>query len=46
MKAENQISMKFNEKNPLNFINPITVNLYFKSSQPPVGYYDVYDSKP
>jgi len=23
--------MKFNDKNPLNFINPITVNLYFKS---------------
>lgn len=33
-------SLPFNEKNPLNFVKPITVNIYFKQSNPGVGYYD------
>lgn len=33
----------FNENNPLNYARPITVNVYFKSENPPPGYYDVVD---
>jgi len=35
-----EFSLPFNEKNPLNFVKPITVNIYFKQSNPGVGYYD------
>ena len=31
--------MPFNEKNPLNYVKPITVNIYFKQSNPGVGQY-------
>ena len=34
-------SLPFNEKNPLNYVRPITVNIYFKQSNPAVGTYDV-----
>lgn len=33
----------FNENNPLNYARPITVNVYFKSENPPPGYYDSVD---
>lgn len=33
----------FNENNPLNYARPITVNVYFKSENPPPGYYDIVD---
>jgi hypothetical protein len=33
-------SLPFNEKNPLNYIKPITVNIYFKQTTPGVGQYD------
>jgi hypothetical protein len=35
------VSLNFNENNPLNYVRPITVNLYFKQDNPPVGKYDV-----
>ena len=35
-----EFSLPFNEKNPLNFVKPITVNIYFKQTNPGVGYYD------
>ena len=35
-----EFSLPFNEKNPLNYVKPITVNIYFKQSNPGVGYYD------
>jgi len=37
-----EFSLPFNEKNPLNFVKPITVNIYFKQTNPGVGYYDPY----
>ena len=30
----------FNENNPLNFVKPITVNIYFKQANPAVGSYN------
>lgn len=33
------VALNFNEKNPLNYVRPITVNLYFKHSNPGVGTY-------
>ena len=35
-----EFSLPFNEKNPLNYVKPITVNIYFKQDNPGVGYYD------
>lgn len=32
---------KFNDNNPLNYVRPITVNVYFKSENPGPNYYDV-----
>jgi len=29
--------LPFNEKNPLNYVKPITVNIYFKQTNPSVG---------
>lgn len=36
------VSLNFNENNPLNYVRPITVNLYFKQDNPPVGKYDAF----
>lgn len=33
-------SLPFNEKNPINYVKPITVNIYFKQTTPGVGQYD------
>lgn len=33
----------FNENNPLNYVRPITVNVYFKTENPPPGYYNVVE---
>jgi hypothetical protein len=33
-------SLPFNEKNPLNYVKPMTVNIYFKQGTPGVGAYD------
>ena len=35
------VSLNFNENNPLNYVRPITVNLYFKQDNPAVGKYKV-----
>ena len=35
-----EFSLPFNEKNPLNYVKPITVNIYFKQSIPGVGQYN------
>lgn len=34
------VALNFNENNPLNYVRPITVNLYFKQDNPGVGKYD------
>ena len=34
------VSLNFNENNPLNYVRPITVNLYFKQDNPGVGKYN------
>ena len=33
-------TLPFNENNPLNFVKPITVNIYFKQANPAVGTYN------
>ena len=33
-------TLPFNENNPLNFVKPITVNIYFKQANPAVGSYN------
>jgi hypothetical protein len=38
-------SLPFNEKNPLNYVKPITVNIYFKQTNPGVGTYDAEKPK-
>ena len=38
--AKNGFNLPFNEKNPLNYVKPITVNIYFKQQNPGVGSYD------
>lgn len=38
--AKTGFTLPFNENNPLNFVKPITVNIYFKQSNPAVGSYD------
>lgn len=35
------VALNFNENNPLNYVRPITVNLYFKQDVPPVGKYNI-----
>lgn len=40
MDHKGDFSLPFNEKNPLNYVKPITVNIYFKQSNPGVGQYD------
>jgi hypothetical protein len=37
MDYKGDFSIPFNEKNPLNYVKPITVNIYFKQSNPGVG---------
>ena len=32
-----EFTLPFNEKNPLNYVKPITVNIYFKQQNPGVG---------
>ena len=39
MEYKGDFSLPFNEKNPLNYVKPITVNIYFKQSNPGVGQY-------
>ena len=39
MEFKGDFSLPFNEKNPLNYVKPITVNIYFKQSNPGVGQY-------
>jgi hypothetical protein len=40
MDYKGDFSIPFNEKNPLNYVKPITVNIYFKQSNPGVGQYN------
>jgi len=40
LEQKGEFSLPFNEKNPLNFVKPITVNIYFKQTNPGVGQYD------
>jgi hypothetical protein len=40
MEYKGDYSLPFNEKNPLNYVKPITVNIYFKQQTPGVGAYD------
>lgn len=40
MEYKGDFSIPFNEKNPLNYVKPITVNIYFKQQTPCVGQYD------
>lgn len=40
MEFKGDFSLPFNEKNPLNYVKPITVNIYFKQSNPGVGQYN------
>ena len=40
MEYKGDFSLPFNEKNPLNYVKPITVNIYFKQSTPGVGQYN------
>eukprot|EP00347_Sterkiella_histriomuscorum_P014154 403361955 len=38
--AKAGFTLPFNEKNPLNYVRPITVNIYFKQQYPAVGTYN------
>ena len=40
MEYKGDYSLPFNEKNPLNYVKPITVNIYFKQQTPGVGAYN------
>lgn len=40
MEYKGDFSLPFNEKNPLNYVRPITVNIYFKQANPGVGQYN------
>jgi hypothetical protein len=42
MDYKGDFSLPFNENNPLNYVKPITVNIYFKQKMPGVGQYDPY----
>ena len=46
MDYKGDFSLPFNEKNPLNYVKPITVNIYFKQGNPGVGQYDPQLVKP
>jgi hypothetical protein len=37
MDYKGDFSLPFNENNPLNYVQPITVNIYFKQKTPGVG---------
>lgn len=37
MDYKGDFSLPFNENNPLNYVKPITVNIYFKQKNPGVG---------
>jgi hypothetical protein len=39
MDYKGDFSLPFNENNPLNYAQPITVNIYFKQKTPGVGQY-------
>lgn len=39
MDYKGDFSLPFNENNPLNYVQPITVNIYFKQKTPGVGQY-------
>lgn len=41
MDYKGDFSLPFNENNPLNYVKPITVNIYFKQKTPGVGQYNV-----
>ena len=45
MEYKGDFSLPFNEKNPLNYVRPITVNIYFKQSNPGVGQYNPSPAK-
>ena len=38
--AKAGFTLPFNERNPLNYVRPITVNIYFKQQYPGVGSYN------
>jgi len=40
MDYKGDFSIPFNAKNPLNYVKPITVNIYFKQQNPSVGQYN------
>jgi hypothetical protein len=40
MDYKGDFSLPFNEKNPLNYVKPITVNIYVKPANPGVGSYE------
>ena len=40
LENKNGFTLPFNEKNPLNYVRPITVNIYFKQQNPGIGTYD------
>lgn len=40
MDYKGDFSLPFNENNPLNYVKPITVNIYFKQKTPGVGQYE------
>ena len=40
MDYKGDFNLPFNEKNPLNYVKPITVNIYFKQNAPGVGHYN------
>jgi hypothetical protein len=46
MDYKGDFSLPFNESNPLNYVKPITVNIYFKQKTPGVGQYEPHPVKP
>lgn len=40
MDHKGDFSLPFNENNPLNYVKPLTVNIYFKQKTPGVGQYN------
>ena len=41
MRNADGFTVKFNDQNPLSFVKPLTISIYFKSSNPPVGSYEL-----
>ena len=41
LKNADGFTVKFNDKNPLSFVKPLTISIYFKSANPPVGTYEL-----